>query len=418
MQVFLAFKKFTSAADRRSAPRQNQVLARRYLLLILAAGTILLVGSEHAIGQALALSTHQQTIDDNTFATTQLGAPGDLTASPLGHTVQLAWSAGQAGTGYSVRGAASASSNCTGVSFSNLDTTSNLDYVDSNRYSPQGTWFCYQIITTRGGWSSQQSNPVMATRLGFFAADVQLINGGDTSACGNEQYGVNEDLDCGDQISVTFNQPVDVATGPGSGDTVCADDSSGTIWLGSTDSAVCTSNENARLGRLTGGTIENGGSRFAASYEWSPDRTILIVTVGTLVSGSVYPTLSSGAWTLMPTTNTDDLLSDAGGYHICDSNTDGGNCWPEASWTGASFYKPDSAIDVPLATPTPIDSLSSTDPAPTEAPLADGRSRPTPTATSTLTPTPTPTSEPPISAAEPTLDPFPTATPLLLLTVP
>jgi hypothetical protein len=331
MQVHLAFKKLTAAAGRVPAPHPSRVPACGHLLFILALGAIFLGGSEYVIEQALALATHQQTIDNNAFATTQLGAASGLTASSLGHDVQLAWSAGQAGTGYNVLGAASSSSDCAGVNFNSLDSTSNLDYVDNDRYTPQGTWFCYQLVTTRGGWSSQQSNPVMATRLGFFAADVQLINGGDTAACGDEQYGVIEDLDCGDQISVSFNQAVDIATGPNSGDSVCADDGSGTIWLSSADSGACTSNENVRLGRLTGGTIENGGSRFAASHAWNSEHTVLIVTVGIRLAGSINPTLSDSTWTLIPATATSALLSEIGGYHICDADTAGSQCLPQAN---------------------------------------------------------------------------------------
>jgi hypothetical protein len=320
------------AARRATRPAPRRRLVWLYLLIGLAGG-ILLSASGPLAERALALATDQQVFDDNFFTTTTLVAPSDLSASLQGHAVALSWGSGQAGTGYAVFGAATGlRGDCSEAAFASLASTADLSLLDADRSAPPGTWFCYQVQTTRGEWSSQQDNPVAAVQLGFVAASVQLNNGGDTSACGAEQYGVVDELDCGDQISVAFNQPVDTATGPGSGDTVCADQSSGTIWLGSTGSGDCTSSEDVHLGRLTGGTIGNGNSRFGANYDWNAEHTVLVVTVGARVSGSTYPTLSGSAWALTPTGNTSALLSAIGGYHICDTNAEGGNCLPEAGW--------------------------------------------------------------------------------------
>ncbi len=325
-------------APRLSARRATRPTTRHprsalfYLLLVLTFGHLLLSTTGPFIERASALSTDQQVLGNNFFATTSLSAPGDLSASAQGHDVALSWSEGQSGTGYEVFGVENGtSSDCSAVTFTSLDSTTTTGYSDSDRFAPQGTWFCYQVQTARDTWRSQQNNPVAAAQLGFVAASLQLTNGGDTTACGDAQYGVLEDLDCGDQISVTFNQPVNTATGPGSGDTVCADQSSGTIWLGSTGSGDCTSNETVHLGRLTGGTIGDSNSRFDASYDWNTEQTGLIVTVGALVSGTIYPTLSDSLWTLTPITDTGDLLSNSGAYHICDTNADGGNCLPGAN---------------------------------------------------------------------------------------
>ena len=337
------------------ATRRTLRPAWLYLLLVLTCGSLLLSTTTGPfIERASALLTHQQDLSNNLFGTMSLSAPGNLNASPRGHDIALEWSAGQNGTGYEVFGVANGtSSDCSAATFTSLDSTTATDYSDSDRYSPQGTWFCYQVQTTHDEWTSQENNPVAAGQLGFVAASLQLTNGGDTTACEGEQSGVVEDLDCGDQISVGFNQPVDATTGPDSNATVCADTGSGTIWLGSTGSGDCTSNETVHLGRLTGSTIGNGNSRFYASYDWNLEQTGLIVTVGALVSGTIYPTMSDGPWTLTPTDNTDDLLSDSGGYHICDTNADGGNCLPAANWMSGSSPRRESLISEPTATPTP-----------------------------------------------------------------
>lgn len=379
-----------------------------YLLLVLTCGSIFLRSTTGPfIERASALSTHQQVLGNNVFATSALSAPGNLSTSARGHDVALSWSEGQSGTGYEVFGVENGtSSDCSAAIFTSLDSTTATGYSDSDRFAPQGTWYCYQVQTTHNTWGSQENNPVAAGQLGFVAASLQLVNGGDTSACGEEQSGVVGDLDCGDQIGVSFNQPVDATTGPDSGDTVCVDQSSGTIWLGSTGSGDCTSNETVHLGRLTGGTIENGNSRFAACYDWNDEHTSLVVTVGALVLGS-YPTVSDNTWTLTPTENTDYLLSGSGGYHICDTNADGGNCLPAADWMSGSSARRDRLISEPTATPTPrVPATITETPSPTETP---GPTNPAPTempqTDEPFTPTATPTDEPPTVTLEPTAEP-------------
>jgi hypothetical protein len=416
-----------SRLSARHVLRQRQ-LTFLYVLIGLTCGSLLLSSTTGPfIERASASLTHQQDLGNNLFGTTSLIAPGNFSASPQGHDVALSWSEGQSGTGYEVFGAANGtSSDCSAAIFTSLASTTATGYSDSDRFAPQGTWYCYQVQTTHDTWVSQENNPVAAGQLGFVAASLQLMNGGDTSACGEEQSGVDGDLDCGDQISVSFNQPVDATTGPGSGDIVCVDQSSGTIWLGSTGSGDCASNEEVHLGRLTGGTIENGNSRCDADYHWNAEHTALIVTIGALVSGSTYPTLSDSTWTFIPIENAGDLLSASGGYPICYSNADGGNCLPEANWTSGSSSRRERLISEPAATPTPDDrvtitetpnpietldlaeTLSPTDPAPTGTPPTNDPFTPTPTVTPTDVPptaTAEPTVEPPAATIEPTIEP-------------
>jgi hypothetical protein len=158
-----------------------------------------------------------------------------LTGSPQGHDVNLSWSSGQDGTGYAVTGVANGTSDdCSGASFTAVGASIATNYADAQRYSPQGTWFSYQVATTASTWSSQANNPVLAVQLGFVTSAVSLIHGGDTTGCDEGTSGAVGALDCGDQPVISFNQPVNAGTGPASPDSVCADDIGDTLWLGST----------------------------------------------------------------------------------------------------------------------------------------------------------------------------------------
>lgn len=174
----------------------------------------------------LALSVSQQTLGGNTLTTRNLVAPTNLTANAAGHDVQLGWTAGQQGDGYSVLGVANGNnSDCSAAVFGSIGSTAGTSFTDSGRFSPQGSYFCYQVKTTYGPWSSQLSNPIAAGQIGFVANTLTIQNDGDHSACsgsGSQQFGQSGFLDCGDQVIVGFNQAVDPASGPTSSQTVCA----------------------------------------------------------------------------------------------------------------------------------------------------------------------------------------------------
>ena len=256
---------------------------------------------------------------NNVFAMTALYAPSSLTAVPAGHDVSLSWSAGQNGNGNAVLGVANGtSSNCTGASFGSVGTASGTSYTDTGRFSPQGTYFCYQVQTTYASWTSVQNNPVAAAQIGVVATSVQATNGGTAGV-----------LDPGDTIVINFNQPVNPASGPSGTDTVCsviAGAPNGQILLGSTTTnGGCATNEAVDLGKLTGGG-SNRNARYNATYVWTNSNTTLTVTIGNRLLGT-NPTIT-GTWTLNPTTTATKLLSATGGFHICDTNAGGGNCLP------------------------------------------------------------------------------------------
>jgi hypothetical protein len=328
-------------------------------LCLIAASSLVIAG--HATSPAIARFTSQAAVDANTLSTRNLVAPASLSATPSGHDVQLNWPAGQNGNGYAVLGVANGtSSSCTGASFASLTSTASTSYTDSNRSTPQGTFFCYQVKTTYNTWTSQSGNPTAAAQLGFVATSVQLINDGNHTACsgsGAQLFGQAGTLDCGDQIIITFNQAVNTTTGPTATNTVCARRSNNTIWLASTTTTGnCTATETINLGKLTGGTIGVCDCRFNLSTAWSNGDKNLTVTIGARVAGSGYPTISTSVWTFTPTTTAAKMLSTTGGFHICDTNTGGGNCLPSTG--SASTFSPVIGKRLrpgphPRVTPTP-----------------------------------------------------------------
>src|SRR5207302_4470863 len=92
-----------------------------------------------------------------------LYAPSGLSATPSAHDVGLAWSAGTNGSGYAVLGVANgSSSNCSAASFASIGSAAGTSHTDTGRYTPQGTWFCYQVKTSYASWTSVSSNPTAA----------------------------------------------------------------------------------------------------------------------------------------------------------------------------------------------------------------------------------------------------------------
>ncbi|HEX2295988.1 MAG TPA: hypothetical protein VHN37_11840 [Actinomycetota bacterium] len=250
----------------------------------------------------------------NTFALTSLYAPAGLTATPAGMAVDLAWAAGQNGSGYRILSAPAPNplvNDCTGAVYSTVATVPGTSHTHASS-TPAGTWRCYTVLTSYQSWTSVQNNPVAGARMGFVASVASFANTG------------NPRVDDGDTFTVTFNQAVDPATGPQPGNTICwqAD----RITLGSTGTGNCSATEIPRLGFLTGGTIERN-MRFAATWSWSADGRTLTITVGSRLAGSGNYS-HTGAWTFTPTTNTALVKSATGGHHVCDGNAGGGNCLP------------------------------------------------------------------------------------------
>ncbi len=205
-----------------------------------------------------------------------------------------------------------------GAGYTNISNPTATTLSDA-RFTPQGTYECYQVISTHGSWSSQSANPTVAVQLGVVASSVAIAN-----------HGTAGRVDQGDVITVTFNQAITTSTGPASTDTICTN-TGGQVVLGSTGTGATCSTAQANLGVLGGFTV-NRASRFNATWTWSAGNTVLTVTVGTLSAGNAN-TQVTGTGTLTPNTVATSLLSATGGFHTCSSNTGGGNCLPVA--TGA-----------------------------------------------------------------------------------
>jgi hypothetical protein len=267
-------------------------------------------------GVALATFTTSTTVSES-VSSRSLSAPGSLTGAPAGRSVGLVWSAGSGGSAYTVSAAnTGTSSSCTGASYTSLGTTASLVWTDS-RWAPQGTYECYQVSTSYGSWTSPGS-PTVAVQLGVVAAGVAFSNG----------TGSSSKLDAGDRIVVTFNQAIANASQPSPSDSVCSS-TGGYVALGSTGSGASCSSSGLELGTL-GGLSINASSRYAASWSWNASGTVLTITVGARTAGSTAPTVT-GTATFTPTTASAALLSGNGGYHVCTSNSGGGNCLPAAT---------------------------------------------------------------------------------------
>jgi len=281
----------------------------------LAAGVaigLVLVGTCSALASFTNAATASQTISTRT-----LPPPTALTGAASGHDVDLSWTAGAGGSATSLSALANgASASCPGTGYSAVTSTSATTATDTGRYTPQGTWECYQAVTTYNTWSSISANPTVAVQLGVVADSVAIANGGVAGKIGP-----------GDSVTITFNQPIAPATGPAAADTACSA-TSGTVVLGSTGSGASCATTQAALGTLTGLTVSTAG-RWNATWTWSAGNTVLTVTLGTQSAGST-PTVS-GAGSLHPTTTAGAMLSATGNFQVCSSNAGGGNCLPTAT---------------------------------------------------------------------------------------
>jgi hypothetical protein len=274
------------------------------------------LGSGTAATLALAAFTSSSPASQ-AISSRGLTAPGSLTATPTGRDVALSWTSGTNGTGYAVlAGSNGIDSNCSTATVTSLTTTTALTYTDTSRYQPQGTYECYQVRTTYNTWTSQASNPTAAAQIGFVAQTVTATNGGTLGK-----------LDTGDTIKITYNQPVNPATGPVAGNKICTNAAStGNIIMIGDAITGCNATTTVTTGTISGGTA-NKTAAYNITWAWTGTNTTLTITIGTRTSGSQDASIT-GTLTFNPTTTAANTLSATGGYHNCDTNTGGGNCLP------------------------------------------------------------------------------------------
>jgi hypothetical protein len=292
--------------------RRHPTLVGLALLAAIAASAVVASYAEAAF---TAVTTASQAISSR-----NLVAPGSLTATPSGHDVALSWTAGSNGSGYQLLDAANGTSaNCTSASFAALTTTASLSATDTGRFTPQGTYECYQVETTYNTWWSATSNPTAAVQLGFVASSVVVTNGGTAGK-----------LDAGDKIVIAYNQPVTTATGPLSTNKVCTNTaSSGNIIMIGDAITSCNATTPVTVGSISTGSSTKTAA-YSATWAWSAGNTVLTITIGTRSSGSADSAIT-GTLTFSPTTTATSMLSATGSFHNCDTNTGGGNCLPTVS---------------------------------------------------------------------------------------
>ncbi|MCW2726463.1 MAG: peptidase signal peptidase [Frankiales bacterium] len=314
--------------------RRHQSRTRRRQLPGAAGGLLLIVltlglGGGLVGGTFAAFSTETKNVG-STYSNSFLGAPTSITSlQPQGNDVVAGWGAGQNGDGYRLVGVNNASTaNCptaTSTSYGQLTTVSGPGtvYTDANRVgatnpsapttNKAGQWFCYQVQTKFGaGWTSVNGNPTRAVHLGVVATSVALANNanngkdGTGTNCPASNFGAANAVDCGDRITITYNQVIVGKTAVATTDTVCANSTNKIIGIGSTTTTntTCAANEVLHVGALAGSAAIGASARLKATYVYSnvtdsvSGATVsqLVVTLGAKVKTGTAST--SGTWTM------------------------------------------------------------------------------------------------------------------------
>jgi hypothetical protein len=322
----------------------------------------LVITSGFVVGTT-ATFTSTTTNANNKFVAASLSTPGNLTATPSGANVVLAWANATGldvtSAGYRVNWAdwkqapQTPDSSCgltsaafttkvgvsqTGAGLTDSSASSRANFVDGREY-------CYQVQTSypccpegANPWLSQdvdfqQGNPTMVAVVGTTMIDAIGVNGG-----------VSGGLDSGDYFEFTFNQAVNLL--PTTSDYICTDGTGEAIWIGinGTNNGTCprTSNPNKdtifkgfRLVSVAGNSDSGivGGSngattaaRYAISGVTTPACTGSIpcakvrITVGAPVTGSATAT-ASGTFTVQTTADPAYVKSTTGGRKYCAAQT-------------------------------------------------------------------------------------------------
>jgi signal peptidase len=312
--------------------RRHQSRRRRRQLPGAAGGLLLVVltlglGGGLVGGTFAAFSTETKNVG-STYSNSFLGAPTSITSlQPQGNDVVAGWGAGQNGDGYRLVGVNNASTpNCptaTSTTYGQLATVSGPGtvYTDANRVgatnpsapttNKAGQWFCYQVQTKFGaGWTSVNGNPTRAVQLGVVATSVALANNGNSGKTGTgatcpTSSGAANAVDCGDRITITYNQVIVGKTAVTNTNTVCANSANKIIGIGSiaTGTTACGATEVLRVGALVGTTI-GASARFSATYVYGTvtdsvsGATVsqLVVSLGGRVTTATASASTSGAW--------------------------------------------------------------------------------------------------------------------------
>lgn len=342
----------------RSAERRSTF----FVLLVMLLSSGLVVGTSAEFDAS-------NTEGASRFAMASLDPPTNFAGEMAGTQAALSWwtPLGEANedAGYEVLWAdAGPPSDDTGTppgcggagAYTKIGDTSNAAFNDTSANTRTGSdqpgrWSCYQVRTvypypvSASPWTSQAGNPVKEVQVGFVARSVLLTNV-DTPFT----------LKSGDTVRVTFNQPVDIATGPpnglgpatGSAPRICTtwDGGIDEVLIGATGDALarCTDTETISVGRLQDPDIRlSHQTRYRTSWAWSNCTSghcrVLTATLAEVLSSYTYDvdfnfvetpgeqasTSNGDPWTFVPAST---LLSGQGATGICTTNPSGGLCRP------------------------------------------------------------------------------------------
>lgn len=272
----------------------------------------------------------------SSFSTDALNAPRNLTVTPVGNAIEVAWTPGSMASGETsfthrvTRTAWSTSEpTCTAssaftTSVASLGSGAASTSIDTT--SVRGQWTCVTVDiahpVTNPFWFSQE-NAVEKVQAGHVVRSVTISNGG---AAGT--------IDSGDVIELRFNQQVDVASGPVStnatgttaptaGNGICTRTNGNVINIGRTGLGSCGNNEAVVVGKLSGVSLSGSSNAYNASYAWSDCSAtgtgcrVLRATVGGRYNGNQPNTSTVG--TAFDATNDATKLVSArgGGVPIC-----------------------------------------------------------------------------------------------------
>jgi hypothetical protein len=266
----------------------------------IALGLMLLSGAVAGTSASFNASTSEAS--PSGLGTDALYAPASLAATPSGNDVVVTWPVGSLGSGATTFGhqvaerslgvgsadglTSPACSETDAFTTSTTGTNATLSFTDigvATATGNQGAWYCYRVQTTYPQvtplWFSQVANPVAKVQIGHVMRTVELVNGNGTA--GN--------LGTGDSVVMTFNQPVDTATGPTT-QLICARTNNDTINIGRSGTGACGNSETVVVGKIVVNTVASNAT-WNTSWMWSDcpvanQCRTLTATLGSATNGT------------------------------------------------------------------------------------------------------------------------------------
>ncbi|MBI3741589.1 MAG: hypothetical protein HY257_07525 [Chloroflexi bacterium] len=203
--------------------------------------------------------------------------------------------------------------------------------------SVTGVGFQPRVVMLSSFQDVAQANPVVQSRFGIGASDA---NAEGSSAYSDANAVNTTNVKSIDKTSKAFMKVNNNTSTIDAEADLTSMDADGFTLNWTTNDAVATQmlylalapnvapSETLNLGQITGGVTGGCNCRFNATYAWSNGNKTLTITLGTRTIGYTNPTLNSATRTFNPTTTSSKMQSSTGNFHICDTNSGGGNCLP------------------------------------------------------------------------------------------